>query len=318
MSSLWDELEAKRADCAFIFISHDLEFVASRFGQKHIIREYDPPGCWTIEDVPETGFSEEITTQILGSRRPILFVEGTDSSLDYAIYRNCYPDWKVIPRGSCEDVIHSVTTMRNNAALTRVTCSGIVDADDYSTDEITHLNTLGIKVLPVSEIENLFLLPNIAKAIGRYEGHNDSALSKKLQEMNDAIIETIKHGNNIEAAVTQYCRRRIDRILKKIDLSDAATVDEIAAQYADKTSTLDVQAIADSRRTFINDCISSHDIKGLMALYDNKGLVSLAAQHLKATKKADFENWIVRVLGNNSVPEITQEFKSVLPIVTAS
>ncbi|MCK4946377.1 MAG: AAA family ATPase [Alphaproteobacteria bacterium] len=96
MSKLWDMLEAARPDCAFIFISHDLEFVASRIGQKYVIRDYDPSGKWTIEKVPdETDFSEEITTQILGSRRPILFVEGEGSSLDFAIYRNCYPPAEV-------------------------------------------------------------------------------------------------------------------------------------------------------------------------------------------------------------------------------
>lgn len=318
MSNLWDELEAARPDCAFIFISHDLEFVASRIGQKYIIREYDPAGTWTIEDVPETGFSEEITTTILGSRRPILFVEGTDSSLDFAIYRNCYPEWTVIPCGACENVIHSVVTMRANASLTRVTCSGIVDADDYSASEIAHLNTLGIEVLPVSEIENLLLLPDIARAIAQHEGHNGAALNTKLQQMDDAVIANIQSGNNIEDNVIRYCRRRIDRILKKIDLSNANTVAAVATAYTTETAALDVEAIADVRRTAINDAVTNLDMTRLMALYDNKGLVALAAQHLKATRKGDFENWIIRVLGNNSVPEITQAFKSVLPAVVAS
>ena len=76
-----------------------------------------------------------------------------------------------------------------------------------------------------------------------------------MKEMNDAIIEHIQHRDNIEDKVTQYCRRRIDRTLKKIDLSDAATVADVAAKYANKTSALDVQAIADVRRQSINSCM---------------------------------------------------------------
>ena len=34
MSKLWDELEAARQDCAFVFITHDLEFSAARVAQK--------------------------------------------------------------------------------------------------------------------------------------------------------------------------------------------------------------------------------------------------------------------------------------------
>ncbi|WP_245490718.1 AAA family ATPase, partial [Mesorhizobium sp. M7A.F.Ca.CA.001.10.2.1] len=156
MAKLWDEMEAARPDCAFIFITHDLEFAASRVAQKIVIRDYNPKTGWVIEPVPEeTGFDEQIATLILGSRRPILFVEGGSTSLDTVIYRCCYPEWTVIPRGSCEEVIHSVVTMRANADLTRVTCSGIVDADDYSGPEIANLARLGVAVLPVSEIENV-------------------------------------------------------------------------------------------------------------------------------------------------------------------
>lgn len=133
MSKLWDELEANRSDCAFVFITHDLEFAVARTARKFVIRNYDPEPRWTIEEVPEkTGFDDEIVTLILGSRRPILFVEGDHGSLDMAIYRRCYPKWTVIPRGSCSEVIHSVVTMRKNADLTWIKCSGIVDADDYS------------------------------------------------------------------------------------------------------------------------------------------------------------------------------------------
>src|SRR5207253_6166364 len=97
------------------------EFVASREGQKYVLSDYNPTSGWTIEAVPDsTGFTEDITTLILGSRRPVLFVEGDGGSLDQAIYRACYPDWTIIPRGSCEEVIHAVITMRANAALTRV------------------------------------------------------------------------------------------------------------------------------------------------------------------------------------------------------
>ncbi len=122
LSQLWDKLEAARPDCAFIFITHDLEFSAHRVGKKFIINNYIYPTKWLVEEIPiDIGFNEEITTKILGSRRPILFVEGERSSLDIAIYRNCYPDRTVIACGSCASVIHSVVTFRKNPILTRIT-----------------------------------------------------------------------------------------------------------------------------------------------------------------------------------------------------
>ncbi|WP_211237811.1 AAA family ATPase [Dyadobacter alkalitolerans] len=316
MSKLWDALEAERSDCSLILISHDLEFVASRTGRKYVIRDYNPSGTWIIEQVPETGFNEEITTKILGSRKPILFVEGITSSLDYAVYRSSYPQWTVIPRNSCEEVIHAVITMRNNEFLTRITCAGIVDADDYDQSEIEYLDNLGVKVLPVSEIENLFLLPEIAKAIGTHEGYEGTDLDTRLDAMNNAIIAQAQKPQNIEMRVAQYCRRRIDRVLKRIDLSEASSISEIVTKYAAETGGLDIQAIADKRMSEINSCISNGDIPGLMALYDNKGLLAYVAQHMKNTRKPEFESWIVRVLGNNSVPGISDQLRTLLPTIS--
>ena len=82
LSRLWDEAEAARPDCAFLVITHDLEFAASRAGKKFVVRRYQMPAQWEIEQIPDdTGFSEEVATLILGSRKPILFVERTDSSV---------------------------------------------------------------------------------------------------------------------------------------------------------------------------------------------------------------------------------------------
>ena len=294
-----------------------MEFAASRLAQKFVIRDYDPAPLWKIEAVPEsTGFNEELTTLILGSRRPILFVEGDDSSLDIAIYRCCFPDWTVVPKGSCEVVIHSVVTMRNNLTLTRVTCSGIVDADDYDADDITHLRKLGIAVLPVSEIENIILLPTVSQAIADSEAYEGADLESRMEELKSAIFEMLVPPEAIDAVVARYCRRRIDRILKKIDLSEASNVTEIATEFARQIAALNIEDIAQSARTRIEAALRDKDLPVLLANYDNKdGLMALAARHLKKSKKADFESWLTRVLRNNKVPALVTAIRTTLPEV---
>ena len=60
MARVWDELEAARKDCAFVLITHDLGFAASRVAQKFTIRNFDPAPHWIIEEVQvNSGFSEE-------------------------------------------------------------------------------------------------------------------------------------------------------------------------------------------------------------------------------------------------------------------
>jgi energy-coupling factor transporter ATP-binding protein EcfA2 len=318
MSRLWDELEAARPDCGMVFISHDLEFVASREGQKYVLRDYSPTAGWTIEAVPEdAGFSEDITTLILGSRKPVLFVEGGGSSLDQAIYRACYPDWTIIPRGSCEEVIHAVVTMRANAALTRVTCAGIVDADAYDATDVQLLQSKGIAILPVSEIENLFLLPSVIEAIATAEGYEGATLEAKLAPIFEELFTQAADPNNQLPIVMRYCRRRIDRTLKKIDLSTAADVATLASDYAKKTGALDVAALAKMAADSIQKAIADKNAPELLKWYDNKGILGIACK-AKATTKVLFEQWIVRALRNNTALTVSDAVRKLLPAVVAN
>jgi energy-coupling factor transporter ATP-binding protein EcfA2 len=318
MSKLWDELEAARPDCGFVFITHDLEFAAARVAQKFVIRDYAPAPLWTLEPVPaHAGFSEDVATLILGSRRPILFVEGDDDSIDQAIYRSCFADWTVIPRASCEEVIHSVVTMRRNQALTRVTCSGIVDADDHSPDDIRYLQGLGVVTLPVSEIENLVLLPAVSRAIAEGEGLVGAELEMRLASLKAAVFETLSSEAAIDAVVARHCRRRIDRLLKKIDLSSANGVVDIAAEYQRQTTSLDISSISEKARSRIKAALDTEDLPLLLANYDNKALLALAAQHLKTSKRKDFESWLTRVLRSDKAPALIAAIKQSLPAIQA-
>lgn len=317
MSKLWDELEAVRPDCALVFITHDLEFAAARAAQKFVIRDYDPTPRWTVDDVPEdTGFDEDLTTLILGSRRPILFVEGDRSSLDLALYRCCYPDWTVVPRSSCTEVIHAVVTMRANADLTRITCSGIVDADHYDEDDRNYLRDLGIETLPVSEIENVVLLPEVSVAIAQSEGFSGEELEQRIAALADDIFKSIDSDEAIEKVAVRYAKRRIDRILKKLDLSSARTADEIENEYKQRTGEFDVRGLTERFKDEVRQAIGERDLSRLLALYDNKGLMAFAASKLKSCRQKDFESWLTRTLRNRTAPGVVEAVVRHLPIMT--
>ena len=245
MTLLWDELGAARPDCAFVFITHSLGFAAARPGDKYVVREYQSGPTWTIDPVPhDSGFSEEVTTLMLGSRRPVLFVEGTASSLDRSIYDACYPDHLVLPLESCDAVIHAVASMRTNAALTRVTCHGIVDGDHRSADDIDYLRGLGVMVLPVAELENVFLLPEVSRAIAAHEGHEDGGLNDRLNALRKAVFDRSGLDDWKRAMVLRHVARQIDRLLKRVHLSAATSVKELEQRFDDNVGSLDVDALA--------------------------------------------------------------------------
>ena len=319
LGRLWDELEAARPDCAFLLITHDLEFAASREGQKYVVRSYNPAIGWSIEVVPEAdGFSEELVTLILGSRKPVLFVEGEPGSLDVAFYRACYPSWTVIPRGGCESVIHSVAAMRRNASLTRVRCAGIVDADGRDAEAREHLARIGVSVLPVSEIENLLLLPSVSRIIlekGDFEGE---ALEAKLSEVKAAVYADAAVEENINAVVLGYCRRRIDSLLKRIDLSADKSVEELAASFAAQTGDLSVAAIADEIRGGIARSVADDDLPALLAIYDRKKPLLAIAARMRGGSLNEFTAWVTRALQSKEDDRLRKAIGAVLPVPLAA
>ena len=319
MSKLWDEMEAARADCAFVFITHDLEFAARRTAEKFVIRDYAPSSGWLIEAVPEdTGFDEEITTLILGSRKPILFIEGSGASLDIAIYRCCFPNTTVIARGSCQEVIHSVATMRKNAFLTRVTCAGVVDADSRNDEEVAILAQMGIGVLSVSEIENLILIPEVSRAILVAENYNSEEVAKRLESLKEAVFAKLEKQTDIDGVVLRNCRRQIDAKLKKLDFSNASNVTELQALYSDETSQLDVTQMANFVSNLIKKAIEQRDLNDLLKIYDDKSLFALAAMHLTGRTLKKFQNWLTRTLVSGRDPVLRQAVSTNLPSISFS
>ena len=259
-----------------------------------------------------SGFSEEITTLILGSRRPVLFVEGTSESLDAAIYRACFPLWTIIPSGSCEQVIHSVMTMRANAALTRIACAGLADADGRSEAEVSHLSQKGIGVLPVSELENLFLMPTVIHAILVSDGHAPCDATEQCNNLHAALFAEASHARNKDAVVVRHVKRRIDAALKRVDLGGAATVMEVDDAFRRANAAIDVTAAAAVVVSAIDEAISAGDAAKLLRWYDNKGVMAIAAK-AKGVNVLRFKQWLVRSMANGSVPAMTAAVQALLP-----
>ena len=323
ISNLWDEIEKLRPDCSFLMITHDIEFAATRVAKKYVIRNYypDPNSAWDISEIPDSELDEQTITLILGSRKPILFVEGEKTSLDMETYRLCYPEWTVIPKGACKDVIQAVSSLRKlneDMPILNIRCVGIVDRDTRDSSQIQDLEEQGIKVLPCSEIENIFSFSSVAHEVLEIEGFVGDDLINKKEEFKDRLLAYIKKelsDDKLEKFVVKRIHRRIDNYLKNIDLSDTHNSNEMKAKL-----TSEVLALTDSKinewisemKDEIQGCINNQDIDRLLYVYENKGLLNETALILKSTRKPDFENWLMRQMqAPNS--SLLQAIKAVLP-----
>lgn len=306
LGKLWDAIEAARPDCAFLYITHDVDFAISRRNAtKYALRAYqsNPQPAWDIELIPvDQDIPDEIVAAIMGSRSPVLFVEGDKGSLDLSLYGHVYKEFTVIPVGSCDQVIQAVTSFANRPELHRYGCVGLIDGDGRTDEDSKNLAAKRIYLLPVSEAENLLLLPNVFLAIAEALKFTAGEASELLVDLQKTIFEQAK--KDIDSTCTRYTKRNIDAAIKRIS-SDANDIASLKRDFSEAIAGVDVEKIFADVKVELTDALERQDYEKLLRYYDNKGLLAEAAKLLKYQKKP-FEAFIGRELrfaANNTLSQ---------------
>ena len=306
---LWDAVEAARPDCTFVYITHDLGFAASRRDANKVwLREYTN-GKWDWEEVPESdAFPESLLLEVMGSRRPILFVEGDRSSLDYFIYGKAFPEHTVVPCGSCELVVHSARSFTQMPSLHHNRCGGLVDNDGRSDGDIKMLNGLGIAVLTVALVENLFLLESILVIAAEKLGHNPSETLAKVKERVFFTLNT-----NAVRVISNLTRMEIEAGLRTFgkggDGSEALT-----SAYKGACAAIDPVAIYAKWEREIGRVLAEKDYRAALRYYKTKGLPSEAG----GVFGIKFQEQVMRWLRSKDSAPLVAALRAAIPEIPAS
>jgi hypothetical protein len=116
----------------------------------------------------------ELAESILGAAsfsifaNRIVFCEG-DESTDYSFYASWFntPTTVIIPVGGCKDVLECANAFHNQTIISGVEAIGVVDRD-YWPEQYLRTFPAYVTPLPVHELENIYCLPGVFKAIGQH------------------------------------------------------------------------------------------------------------------------------------------------------
>jgi len=169
-NKIWDRLMKERSDCQFIFISHTIDFINARTEVELVkIKEFTYPDKFDFEFLGDTleEINSDFIVEVVGSRKPILFCEGSKTSYDYKVYENLFGDkYTVIPTGNCSSVENSVVACNAHATTYGIQSAvGIVDSDLKSDEKISQLRLKRVYALNCNEIEMLLLDEAIFKRV---------------------------------------------------------------------------------------------------------------------------------------------------------
>lgn len=222
---LWNEIENMRRDCTFVYTTHDLDFAASRLGTTVVwVKDYDATADrWDYSIVNDySGLSDEVYLSIIGSRKPVLFIEGDSThSIDSKLYPLIFPEFTVKPLGSCNKVIETVRTFNDQTGFHHLDSYGIVDRDRRDAKEVEYLRLKKILVPDVAEVENLLLLEDVVKAVASYRNKDEN---KVFAHVKKQILSIFKE--QLKEQALQHTRHRVKRMVEyRIDRKFAKITD---------------------------------------------------------------------------------------------
>lgn len=271
--SLWNRLEQLRSDCIFAYMTHDTDFASSRTGAPVVwVRDYDASSeSWSYDILPaDAGLSPELYMTLVGSRKPVLFIEGdSEHSIDAKLYPFIFPDFTVQPLGSCNKVIEATRTFNDLASFHRMDSSGIVDRDRRDDAEVAYLRRKKIMVPEVAEIENMLLLEDVVKAMAEASGHNADRVFGKVRK---AVLSLFRADLRQQALM--HTRHRMKRTLEyRID-ARCRDIGSLEHHLTDLVSELD------PRRTYEEYCRRFHilddsgDYAGVLKVFNQKSILT--------------------------------------------
>ena len=273
VDKLWNKLEWERRDCIFLYLTHDLQFAASRDAKKCWIRSFEYPSKWNVEEIQDNVIPEELLLKLLGSRKKILFCEGKRNSLDSKIFDLLFEDYTITPVETCKDVMN-FTRAFNKIPNTIAKAYGIIDRDFRSEDQLEKLQKQNVFSYDVAEIENLFLLPDVIAGFAKYKQEQCD-----IEEIKTRIL--IKFEQDKQTQVSQYVSSAINAYFKSSHISVGNKKEEVEENFRKFVSEVDINKLFIERESCINDVIANKKYERAIMLYNNKGLHTVVEKYFK-------------------------------------
>jgi len=293
INQLWDKLEAYRADCLFVYITHNLEFAKSRTNPKtYFIESYDGTN-WNYSNL--TGLENlpaDLLMDLVGPRRKILFIEGELGSLDYQIYSEYYGELKVIPVASCENVIKYTQSLNANSALHSFEAFGLIDRDYRSQEHLDKLQTQKIYTIGVAESENLMITENVIKVVAEYLKIPDYLT--KVESIKDKVIARLKGEIDNGKQPTNFTGQAIKYKLGSFEINHRDK-NALNAHYESIKATVDIDQIYEEYRLKLQTIVDERDYDEAIKYYNRKSLISIIATELNQTSDGYIQHIVTSI-----------------------
>lgn len=307
VSLLLSNLIESRRDCAFVISTHELT-LPSFFKDSTVVSinsctyENNNPIQWNVTVIKKydetlNGLDEQVKADILGARNNMLFVEGTQSSLDAELYGALFDNVSVISKEKCDLVEQAVKGLRNNTAAHWVNAIGIIDNDNKVPSQIENLNSNFVFSLSVHSIESIYYHPKMIKWV--LYSVKDTNLTSTVDECFSKVCEIIRHA--LEEKKENLCCRAIEKRIRAEVMSSIPTQREIR-EGGTYNKEINFTSFLNDEIIYFDSLMNASDFDSLVGRYPIRetNLLTPVAKQCGFIDKKRYELNVIRVINNNS------------------
>ena len=296
LDRMWTRLESERKDCVFMYITHDLNFALSRISARILwVRSYDGIQ-WDYEFLNSADYENlpaSLLYELIGTRKKVLFVEGTKNSYDYYLYQEIYGDkgYHIIPCGSCKDVIRLVKAKNTYEKLGSIEVHGIIDRDFRTDNEITALEKDGIHCLKVAEVENLFVVPELLDIM------EDALLSDKGSASKAKELIKKIYSVNIEKQTMLALTKEMKFQLSILDIGKEKMTPEGIKSTIDNFCSIDmIERILSEKKRIFNE---ADTVEKILVVFNFKNMSKIVGNFF-GVNNPEYPEKVLNLLRSNN------------------
>ncbi len=312
---LWDAAEVARPDCAFLYITHDVDFASTRTNACKIwVKSMENSLTWDYEILDGQYPDDRLLLQIIGNRQKVLLVEGKpDKSYDRNLYSKLFPEYNVIALDSCSAVIQNTKAFNRNPELHYAEVKGIIDRDRRNDDQIRELKQDHIYTSNVAEIENLFLLPEIIQVVANSLQRDDGDMI--ISGVSEKVIEFL--ADNIQQQALLFTKETCyHQVMQKLN-KDSPSLEEFKQVLVSISEDIDIEEISRQIVVDLQGIINRKDYIDALKVINHKGLLAFTKlSNMFDWRKDAYINHVLRLvsINNDTGRTLRETFKTYISI----
>lgn len=290
-----------RPDCEFVISTHELDLPTSIAKSRVcIVRSVTwqagaQVAHWDFDVIDRTNdLPEDLVTDILGSRRRVLFTEGDASSLDVPMYSVLFPKISIRPKGSGKDVRHAVVGIRSTTSLHHTEAFGLIDNDGMAEQVIIDFQAENIYPLPFFSVESLYYDEDVLTAVAKRQAATHEADEEKQAELMAGFLADIL-AKGIAAAAKQGTAENLAGRLAERQVRDALLAQMPKREELITATSPTIQISGQSpypvELARFRAMLDAQNLHGIIARYPvrHSGILGAIAKALKFQGRTDYE-----------------------------